>query len=254
MNEGWRTVHIHCIHGVSPQCDASCVESGKSCWERLSDILTLKGFLSIVDPIRPDRKGWMKPFPHSLHSGILSCENPHMMSEKNSCQKRFTRILCIQSDFSWSGKYYLGQKQTWHKRLSHILCIHKASPQCESVVAAWALTCSWRPSHSGSSHMVLLSINPHELTEVCPLEKGTSTFVKPFPTFLPLAEILPCVDHGSFTWSMLSSVHEKHLLEDCSSKTPEWRLSSVLTPLCSELILRRKLSLWETVPGFFLQF
>ena len=77
----------------------------------------------------------MKAFPHSLYSGVLSCENPHMMSGKTVATKGIPAYFALKVYCLWNGKCYLEQKQSRHKILAHILCIHKAS-QCECAIAA----------------------------------------------------------------------------------------------------------------------
>lgn len=74
MNKAWKCVHTHCIHTVSPTVTPRRVreeQSQKALWS-----LHSKGFPPVWILLISEIKMVNEVLPTSLHSGLLSWENP----------------------------------------------------------------------------------------------------------------------------------------------------------------------------------
>ena len=101
------------------------------------------------------------------------------MSEK-SCHKRCTHTLCTQS----MTVFGVGNV-TWNKSRAET----RYFPTFFAFIRL--LSVNVLLLHSLTTPVVLLSINPHVLTQAHPREKGTSMFVKAIPHFFHLQRFLP---------------------------------------------------------------
>lgn len=169
-------------------------------------------------PVNPGGKNkrWRQAFPHSLHSRLLSVRTLLWWAylKKTADTKGSPTYSTLKGNLSTVGRHILDKSRTV-TRLSHVWHLLGYSP-------AWTCWCGLRPdcghqpSLPGNTHGLGVQILTGWLSSVllrkafsCSLQSQGCTqvwhnmpLVKPFPTFPPLMEILPCVDHRSVIWSM----------------------------------------------------